>query len=422
MFDPKISPEDWLSSRTLPHISRERLPFGRPLAQATFDWIGMARELIGGPPDTLPEPPVTRPQPPGQPAPPVPHVLAAPLVLGPYSIEQVGQRVELRIGNATRWAVDAALFGGTPQVTLTTEPGSAHVALANAFYPGTTIPADLKAHIFNDAGTWRIRVRLKFGAFDATLALQPWLDRTTPAVSLAGLDLSCCPFGPASELRAEGVAAAGFTADWVLGVFGPNIFALEGYSDHVTADLALIVPIPAGGPTFLLPQTLRRTAMLVFSDTQFPLVPEISQPWPRFRRGAFRFDGLALDLASRLAASLLGLARTHLELASVEFTEERDRIQRQLTLLLAAMGLLLFAVLFVAAWIVVYFWDTNRLTAIASVAFVFAATGAVLLLMRSRLSRTAPTPFAATMAELERDRAALAGNDADPEPAAPPSP
>ena len=136
------------------------------------------------------------------------------------------------------------------------------------------------------------------------------------------------------------------------------------------------------------------------------------QPTPRDLRGA----------SSRLAASLLGLVRTHLELASVEFTEERDRIQQQLTLLVAAIGLLLFAVLFVAGWIVAYFWDTHRLTAIASIAFVFAATGVVLLLMRAQAARSAPTPFAATMAELERDRAAIAGNDTEPEPAAPPTP
>jgi len=113
--------------------------------------------------------------------------------------------------------------------------------------------------------------------------------------------------------------------------------------------------------------------------------------------------------SARLGASLLGLARTRLELASVEFSEERDRIRQQLTLLFVALGLLLFAVLFVAVWVVVYFWDTHRLTAIASVAFVFAATGGVLLLLRSQSGRSAPTPFAATIAELERDRAALAG-------------
>jgi uncharacterized membrane protein YqjE len=122
--------------------------------------------------------------------------------------------------------------------------------------------------------------------------------------------------------------------------------------------------------------------------------------------------------SSRLAASLLGLARTHLELASVEFTEERDRIQRQLTLLIAAVGLLLFAVFFAAAWVVVYYWDTSRLTAIAGVAILFAAAAAVLLVMRAQAARSAPTPFAATLAELERDRDAIAGR----QPSEPPAP
>ena len=117
----------------------------------------------------------------------------------------------------------------------------------------------------------------------------------------------------------------------------------------------------------------------------------------------------------------MGLARTRLELASVEFSEERDRIQQQLTLLIAAMGLLLFAVLFAAMWIVVYFWDTNRLTAIFVVALVFAAAGVVLLMLRAQAARSAPTPFAATIAELDRDRMALAGGT-DHERAAPPSP
>jgi len=124
------------------------------------------------------------------------------------------------------------------------------------------------------------------------------------------------------------------------------------------------------------------------------------QPYPRDLRGA----------AARLGASMLGLVRTRLELASVEFAEERDRLQQQLMLLIAAVGLLLFAVLFVATWIVVYFWDTSRLTAIAGVALVFAAAGAVLLAMRSQAARAAPTPFAATVAEFERDRAGLAGH------------
>jgi uncharacterized membrane protein YqjE len=114
---------------------------------------------------------------------------------------------------------------------------------------------------------------------------------------------------------------------------------------------------------------------------------------------------------ARLGASLLGLVRSRLELASVELAEERDRVQYQVGSLFVAIALFLFALLFAALWVVVYFWDTNRLTAIAGVAIVFAAAGAALLMWRSQAARAAPMPFAATIAEFERDRAALAGRD-----------
>ncbi len=113
----------------------------------------------------------------------------------------------------------------------------------------------------------------------------------------------------------------------------------------------------------------------------------------------------------RLGSALLGLARSRLELASVEFAEERDRIQQQLALLLAAAGMLLFAVLFAAMWVVVYYWDTARLTAIAVVALVFVAAGVTLLMLRAQASRSAPHPFAATVAEFESDRKAFAAGE-----------
>jgi uncharacterized membrane protein YqjE len=114
---------------------------------------------------------------------------------------------------------------------------------------------------------------------------------------------------------------------------------------------------------------------------------------------------------SRLGASLLGLVRTRLELASVELAEERDRVQYQMTSLVVAIAMFMFALLFAATWVIVYFWDTNRLTAIAVVAIAFAAAGAALLMLRSKAMSAAPMPFAATIAEFERDRAALAGRD-----------
>jgi len=111
---------------------------------------------------------------------------------------------------------------------------------------------------------------------------------------------------------------------------------------------------------------------------------------------------------ARLADALVGLARTRLELAAVEYTEERARVSQQLALLLAGIGCVLFALFFAAAAVVVYFWDTNRFIAILGVVAFFAVAGAVLLWRRAEIGHTAPIPFVATVAELDKDRAALA--------------
>lgn len=116
---------------------------------------------------------------------------------------------------------------------------------------------------------------------------------------------------------------------------------------------------------------------------------------------------LSASIASLLAA-LLGSVRTRAELASVEYAEERTRLGRQLALLIAGLGCLLFAVLFVAVGVIALYWDTYRMAAILGVIVVFAGAGAACLWWRASVARAAPTPFAASIAELEKDRAALA--------------
>ncbi|MFO1415213.1 MAG: phage holin family protein [Burkholderiales bacterium] len=110
---------------------------------------------------------------------------------------------------------------------------------------------------------------------------------------------------------------------------------------------------------------------------------------------------------ARLADALLGLARSRVELVGIEYREERDRLAQQLMLMTAAVGCLLFALFFAAAAVVAAFWDTYRLHAIVGVAIFFAVGGAVLLWRRQELANTSPLPFAATVGELEKDRAAI---------------
>jgi len=123
-----------------------------------------------------------------------------------------------------------------------------------------------------------------------------------------------------------------------------------------------------------------------------------SPPRPEFRTAAARFVN-----------SALALAHTRVELAAIELAEERERLKRSAMMIAAAIFMLSFAVLGVAAWVVVYFWDTHRLEAIAAVTLVFAIAGGFLFWRNTTLTRESPTPFSATLAELAKDRTWLSG-------------
>ena len=112
--------------------------------------------------------------------------------------------------------------------------------------------------------------------------------------------------------------------------------------------------------------------------------------------------GLRRALA-RAAAAMLGLVRTRLELASVEFREERERALARFVLVATAVMFLAFAVLLGSILVVVVFWDTHRVAALAGVTLVHAAIGVFALLRLKHDLRSAPAPFTATLAEFKRD-------------------
>jgi uncharacterized membrane protein YqjE len=105
-----------------------------------------------------------------------------------------------------------------------------------------------------------------------------------------------------------------------------------------------------------------------------------------------------------VAATVLAIAQTRLELLSTELQEEIGRAANLLlwafvALLAAGMGLFLGALVLIFA-----FWETHRLLVSLLVMgfFVLLSITAVLVL-RSRLAHRPPL-FGATIAELSRDR------------------
>lgn len=111
--------------------------------------------------------------------------------------------------------------------------------------------------------------------------------------------------------------------------------------------------------------------------------------------------------ATRVANSAMELLRTRLELASIELAEERERLYVRLGLLFSGVLLIVFGVLGVGALLMVYFWDTNRIAAVLAPTLVCIAMGMLLLQRSSAVRRDGGLPFAATLAELDKDRAAI---------------
>lgn len=110
---------------------------------------------------------------------------------------------------------------------------------------------------------------------------------------------------------------------------------------------------------------------------------------------------------AQLGASALGMLRTRLELASVEFAEMRQRVKEMVLLGAVAVVVALFALLFASLFVIAVFWDSYRLVAVGGVTLFYVLVTVVVLARLKKIAKDAPAPFAATLEELEHDAAAL---------------
>ena len=121
-------------------------------------------------------------------------------------------------------------------------------------------------------------------------------------------------------------------------------------------------------------------------------------PAPSARR-----DGIRGALAE-LADALVTLVHTRVELATIEFSEQRDRAAARVALLVVAAIGFTVAWLAVCALVVAEFWDTHRLAALGGVVLFHLAIGLIAIWRARVWGRGDGPPFAATLAEFERDR------------------
>lgn len=127
-------------------------------------------------------------------------------------------------------------------------------------------------------------------------------------------------------------------------------------------------------------------------------------------QGPARSPGLLVSLRN-LAATLVAVVQTRLELLSTEIEEERLRLLQ--LMLGAALALFFFAlgVLMLTLFVVFLFWDTHRVLVTILFAALYLGIGAILWLIVSSRARGKSKLFSTSIAELAKDRQQLTGTD-----------
>ncbi|WP_346797552.1 phage holin family protein [Halomonas sp. Bachu 37] len=114
--------------------------------------------------------------------------------------------------------------------------------------------------------------------------------------------------------------------------------------------------------------------------------------------------------AKRLLKTLLSSGEIRLRLAVIELEEERARLVSLLLLAGSSLVLLLLGIGTIVAFIVVLFWDSYRLAAIAISAILLLLASGALGAIALKQART-HTLLKETLNQLATDRALLEAND-----------
>jgi uncharacterized membrane protein YqjE len=119
--------------------------------------------------------------------------------------------------------------------------------------------------------------------------------------------------------------------------------------------------------------------------------------------GAKRAGGL-LGSIKRLAASVAAVVQTRLQLLANEIQAEGLRLARLGLFAAAAMFFFAFGILMLTLFVIVMFWDSNRLLVIGTFTGVYLALGFVFGAMVRAGALEKSRLFEASLHELKKDR------------------
>lgn len=108
-----------------------------------------------------------------------------------------------------------------------------------------------------------------------------------------------------------------------------------------------------------------------------------------------------------LGDGLIASLQDRVELFSVELQEEKFRLIRTFVWISAAIFTGMMAVTFASLTLVYFFWDTARLGVLGGLTLLYAGIAAAIVIALRRFLASQPRPFAASLQEIEQDRACI---------------
>lgn len=114
-----------------------------------------------------------------------------------------------------------------------------------------------------------------------------------------------------------------------------------------------------------------------------------------------------IESLKRLAGTMLAIFTTRLALLANELEEERLRLTQIALYGVVALFFFALSIMLVTVFVVVLFWDSNRLLVLGSLAGFFFLAGLLLCHILRRLTREKSRLFSASLAELSTDHEEL---------------
>ena len=181
------------------------------------------------------------------------------------------KRVAFRLDGRERWVIDTRRFAGTPLLRVSQSKKLVRVALINARYPGTDLPADMECKVERLPAGWRMHLRMALGGFQCEAPFERWLRGKAELRSAVQLDKRVPGPGDSSALRLAGRARAEFLPNWTLRLEGKGIARLSGFGGGVVADSLVVALLDPAEPSIARKPRERRTLLAMNRG---------NRPWP----------------------------------------------------------------------------------------------------------------------------------------------